>query len=183
VAVIVFIFHLLRSSQARKRFAFLLVTGLLLGWYIGNPFLNRITVAVWQTRFTSLDSTGRRELALADWQAFLDHPLAGVGVGLSKQYHAAAVGSAAAAHTEFSRTLAEHGLLGILSTVILFGLLGVGYVRNKHGLGRAIAATFATWSLSLMVHSGMRFVAISLGIALAMALWQVSLEDEIGEEA
>jgi O-antigen ligase len=183
LAVTVFIFHLLRSPQARNRFAFLLITGLLLGWYVGNPLLNRITAAMWQTRFTSLDSTGRMELVLADWQAFLDHPLAGAGVGLSKQYHAEAVDSAVTAHTEFSRTLAEHGLLGVLSTLILLGLLVVSYVRNKRGLGRALAATFAIWSLSLMVHSGMRFVAISLGIALALAVWQVSLDDGIGGEA
>lgn len=183
LAVTAFIFHLLSSSQARNRFAFLLIAGLLLGWYVGNPLLNRITAAMWQTRFTSLDSTGRMELVLADWQAFLDHPLAGAGVGLSKQYHAEAGDSAVTAHTEFSRTLAEHGLLGILSTLILFGLLVVGYVRNKRGLGRAMAATFAIWSLSLMVHSGMRFVAISLGVALALAVWQVSLDDGIGEEA
>jgi hypothetical protein len=29
----------------------------------------------------------------------------------------------------------------------------------------------------------MRFVAISLGIALALAVWQVSLDDGIGGEA
>jgi O-antigen ligase len=49
----------------------------------------------------------------------LDHPFVGVGVGRAKEERIEATGDVVASHSEVSRLLAEHGMLGILSLLIL----------------------------------------------------------------
>lgn len=171
-------FFLVRSPVGRSRFLFLALTGLIVGTVFIAPSLDQITTQVWQDRFTSLDTTGRLELAAADMQAFLDHPLTGVGVGLSDEYHKLVLGRPVAAHTEISRMLAEHGLLGGASLVLLLILLLNRFWNVPWGLNKALTAAFLIWGLSVMVHSAMRFIAIPYILSLALVAWQIEATPE-----
>jgi hypothetical protein len=50
---------------------------------------------------------------------YVDHPIVGVGVGRAREERIEATGDVVASHSEVSRLLAEHGMLGVLSLLIL----------------------------------------------------------------
>jgi hypothetical protein len=173
LALAVFAFHLMKTPRARRRllllftlFGVVLVAGI-------YPFLDDFTGGSLSERFSDLDTTGRFEAAQADMEAFRESPYLGVGVGQSGQFHQERLGFEVAAHTEYTRLLAEHGLFGILAFGILAWMLLNRYAANQPGLGRAMAAALAVWALSIMTHSAMRIAAIPLAIALAFVLWRL----------
>lgn len=63
--------------------------------------------------------SGRLEIFDADIEIFKDNILTGVGPGMSSQVRMETQGIEAAAHIEYSRMLAEHGLFGILAMAIM----------------------------------------------------------------
>ena len=68
-----------------------------------------------------LDLTGRALIYEIDLNIFFDHILTGVGPGQAKDLRQVyGYGKRVAAHTEYSRMLAEHGILGLFSLFILF---------------------------------------------------------------
>lgn len=83
------------------------------------PAVNAYTGGKLAERFTEKEMSGREELALIDWKIFEEYPLFGVGVGISSYFHPGGT----TAHTEFTRALAEHGLLGLIAYICLAWLL------------------------------------------------------------
>lgn len=174
IALAVFGVHAVQSRRARGRFLALVAVATVMLVVVIFPWLNNFTRGVLALRLVELDSTGRLEAAAADWQTFLDNPVAGVGVGLGADFRPANL----AAHTEYSRLIAEHGLFGIGVLLILGWMLLKRYVANAPGLARGIAAGFAVWGLSVMVHSAMRLEAIPLALTLAFISWRVTRAEE-----
>lgn len=173
LALAVFGIHLLSNRRARTSFlalfalfAVLLVAGV-------YPFLDQFTSGTLSERFSDIDTTGRLELAQIDLQVFLENPFAGVGVGQAATYNQGFFGVGLAAHTEFTRLLAEHGLFGIVALFILTWMAVKRYHANERGLGRAMTAALVVWALSVMLHSAMRLAAIPLTYSLALVLWQL----------
>lgn len=165
--------HLLRDPRVRWRFILLLGAVYLLGMFFVLPSLNEFTDGLFELRFTDLNTTGRLEAAQADLQAFIDNPLTGAGVGFAEGYRQQIFGRTLAAHTEFTRMLAEHGALGLISLVLLIWMLLRRYIDTSPGINRAIVAACAVWATSVMMQSAMRIVAVSLVAALALIAWQV----------
>lgn len=64
-------------------------------------------------------SSGRLRIIQSDITLFINHPFWGVGVGQSSVYRQQYKYPFPLAHTEFSRLLSEHGLLGVLLIGIL----------------------------------------------------------------
>jgi O-antigen ligase len=174
LALMVFGFHLMRSPQSRRFFALLAVGGFAL-LLVVFPRLDSYTAGVLGDRFSELDSTGRLEAAEADLTAFRDNPLVGTGVGLAVEYRVDYEGVGLAAHTEFTRLLAEHGLFGILTLFVLVWMLLKRYAANSPGLSRAMTAALAVWSMSIMAHSALRMVSIATILALALVSWRLEL--------
>lgn len=173
LALAAFGLHLTTTPRARRRFLALFVlfgAALLMLIY---PFLEDFTGGSFSQRFADLDTTGRLEVALTDVELFLDNPVVGVGVGRSTEYHDIGRSTTVAAHTEFTRLLAEHGLFGILAIAIIVYMLVKQYLANHSGLARAMTAALAVWSMSTMLHSGTRLAVIPLTIALALAMWRL----------
>jgi hypothetical protein len=173
LALAVFGFHLMKTPRARRRllmifalFAVILIAGV-------YPFLDDFTGGSLSERFRDLDTTGRREAAEVDLRAFQEHPAIGVGVGQADEYHRDYLGYSLAAHTEYTRMLAEHGLAGIFALGLLAWMLLNRYIANQPGYGRAISAALAVWAASIMVHSAMRVAAIPLAMALALVFWRL----------
>lgn len=137
------------------------------------PSLDNFTGGSLTERFRDLDTTGRLETAIVDMQIFSENLILGVGVGRSTEYHNTIRGISLAAHTEFTRLLAEHGLLGLLIIALMIGMLARRYEANQPGLGRGLTAALAVWAISIMFHSAMRLAVIPLAIALALVCWRL----------
>lgn len=179
LAFAAFGFHIMNTPRARRRFLvlFILFGTILLAFVY--PFLDDFTGGSLSERFSDLDTTGRLEAATTDLQVFVDNPVLGVGVGVSTEYHETIDGISLAAHTEFTRMLAEHGLFGILAIAIVIWMLVSRYLANHRGVSRGLTAAFAIWAMSIMVHSAMRLAVIPLAIALGLVLWRLQ---EAGKE-
>jgi len=178
LALAVFGFHLMGSRGSRGRFLLIVVFFAILLTAVIFPSLDNFTGGMLAARFESTDTTGRLEAAQADLRAFLSNPIVGLGVGQSIDYHRDVLGLGLAAHTEFTRLLAEHGLFGILAVAILFWMLISRYIANRPGLERAMSAAFATWAVSAMLHTAMRVAVAPLAIALALVVWRLEVAAE-----
>ncbi len=122
------------------------------------PRLERVTGGLMASRFSNTRLTGRERLIEADLTAFAENPVLGVGPGQAREYRRR-VFDASAAHTEFSRLLAEHGLFGILAIMILLWM-GAQHILQQHSpKGRGVAAAMICWSFLFMAVSAMRLVA------------------------
>lgn len=184
LALMVFGFHLMRTSRDRWRFLGVLVIAVPLFIWGIFPSLETYTGGTISQRFSDLDTTGRLEAAIGDLTAFRENPILGTGVGLATDYRSVTMEIDLAAHTEYTRLLAEHGLFGLAVILIMVIILLKRYAAASPGLNRATMAALAVWSMSIMAHSAMRTVAISFAFAIALAAWQLEArqEEEVTEQ-
>ena len=111
--------------------------------------------------------SGREQLAEADWEVFMEFPVFGVGVGISNYFHP----GGATAHTEYTRALAEHGLLGVAAYLSLLWLLlrraaAILEARESRPY-RGLLLALLVWPLTYMVVNAMRTSAPGLSIGMA----------------
>jgi hypothetical protein len=171
------ILHSMRNSRGRlAAMALLLLLGLA-GGYLIFPRLNAFTGGMIQQRFIQLDPTLRLEIARADLEVWFANPVFGAGPGLSKVSRLELHGYEVAAHTEYSRALAEHGIAGLMALLVLLGMAARGYVRAPTVEAQIWIAALLAWPLMEMTHAAMRIAAISLMLGLAMVRWKV--EDDV----
>jgi len=118
------------------------------------------------TRYEDANSTGRSTIAELDMEVFWSHPLFGVGTGRSSEFRGQGHLAQAAAHTEFTRVLAEHGALGVIALGLLAGILYQAYRRSVSHWNRLMIAGLSIWSLTTMVHAATRISAVTVMLAL-----------------
>jgi O-antigen ligase len=159
---------LLRNPATRLKFvAYLLIAGLAATFLI-YPFLNRLTGQALSERFANTTLTGRTEIAAADLAIWRENWLLGTGVGQAAFARADFGFEGYNAHTEYTRLLAEHGLLGFGALGALLATIGRSFWRQR-GLSRALAAGMLAWALAFMAVSAMRLAAPSFLIGLSLA--------------
>ena len=94
-----------------------------------------------------------------DINIFHDNVFTGVGPGqafkLRKEY---GYGKQVAAHTEYSRMLAEHGILGLISLIILIAVSIFHLSKHNSVTNKFIRILFGILALLTMGHSAMRLV-------------------------
>ena len=104
-----------------------------------------------------MDLTGRAEIYLIDMEIFFDNIFTGVGPGqanhLREHY---GYSKHVAAHTEYSRMLAEHGILGLISLLILIGVISHHFIIFGPKHTKFLKILFGLLSLITMSHSAMR---------------------------
>jgi hypothetical protein len=164
-AIVGFLFLI---TDARSRLKLLLVAALLfvVAHYVLLPKLDTFTSGTLSERFQDTDPTGRDSLVQSDLRIWADHPVLGVGPGQAKQHRQL---HGVAAHTEFSRLLAEHGSAGLAALVLLL-FTAVRNVRRPPGQReKAIVAALLGWSFLYMVNAAMRLVAPSFAFGLTFA--------------
>lgn len=167
-ALAVGIVLLLRDRQSRNAVLLRAILIGLIGVYLMFPALNAFTGGALAKRFSDPSLTGRERLIKADLMAFAENPLFGAGPGQAKIYHARTFGFKST-HTEYTRLLAEHGTLGLIS-LILLGVMVVQRLRRRASLlSIALSMTFTTWALLFLVHAAMRLAAPSVLFALGAA--------------
>ena len=104
-----------------------------------------------------LDLTGRLQIYKIDLEIFSDNILTGVGPGqASRLRENYGYGGVVAAHTEFSRMLAEHGMLGLCSLLILLGIPIYYILEENFKKNKMIKILFGVLTLLTMFHSAMR---------------------------
>jgi hypothetical protein len=171
-AVTVGTIFLLRDPRSRAYFFGSVVMVGLLAILVIFPALNRFTGGTLDDRFQDFETTGRWEIVQADWIAFTDEPLLGVGLGQSVFYHELTF-RLAAAHTEYSRVLAEHGTFGILALGILLWMASGPFLGKFTNREKAVRVAFMTWSLVLMTHAATRIAAPAVLFGLALSNYQL----------
>jgi len=106
-------------------YAFLIIGGISM---IGFNYVNDASEGLLEMRFKGESMynkdksnllSGRLEIFDADIEIFKNNVLTGVGPGMSAQVRSETQGIEAAAHIEYSRLLAEHGILGIVAMMIM----------------------------------------------------------------
>lgn len=167
-----FIFLLRRPGKIIRPLFVLLIILVVLG-YVVFPQLEGLTGGALSARFMDIDPVSRVSLAEADFQLFLANPIAGVGPGMASNLRAGF--GVVAAHTEYSRILAEHGILGILSMLILVVLLIRALFKGRSAMAQAWVVASAGWAAVEMSHAAMRIVAIAFMLGFAFVTFE--LED------
>ena len=172
VMLVLMFAHYLRSPRVRiAALAALLVFGLV-GGYVVFPRLNAFTGGKLEERFANLDLTLRGQIARADLTLWSANPWLGVGPGLSATDRIDILGVGDAAHTEYTRLLAEHGTAGLLAILVLLLMPIRAYLRAPGLESQAWVSALLGWSLMEMSHAAMRMVAISFLFGLALVNWE-----------
>jgi hypothetical protein len=141
-----------------------LFTSSLTNGVLTNRYLNKNTFGEKKEDITS----GRKGYLKLELQAFIDNPFWGVGVGGSKYYRDLhTTRYKGSSHNELSRLLSEHGLIGVLSIMLL---LYIPIKKNikSNTLQKAFSFSFfLLWFLTIN-HSAMRiaFPAFIYGLTL-----------------
>ncbi len=103
------------------------------------------------------DLTGRTELYKIDFLIFSDNIFTGVGPGQANLKRIDyGYGRSSAAHTEYSRMLAEHGFPGMVSLFILLGFPFYFFYYSNNATTKLIIIYFSILILLTMFHSAMR---------------------------
>jgi len=104
-----------------------------------------------------LDFSGRVEIYSIDLAIFNDYLFTGVGPGQATELRETyGYSKIISAHTEFSRMLAEHGILGLISLLILLGMPIYYFITPSSAQIKAIRILFSLMALLTMFHSAMR---------------------------
>ena len=164
-------FHYIRDRHQRGAFVLLF---LVLGPITANLVLPRLdawTEGRLKERFQSFDTTGRKDIAASELELWSENPFIGVGTGMSSyaRYYRGLGG--AAAHTEFTRLLAEHGSFGAVAVLILLYICFHAYRSAPDVVARAWVAILTGWAFVEMAHAAMRIAAISLLVGMATIRW------------
>ncbi|HSV73495.1 MAG TPA: O-antigen ligase family protein [Chthonomonadales bacterium] len=163
----------LRDPAQALRYALSVATAAIVFMVVVFPALNAYTGGALEARFEDTRGTGREEIARADLEVWRNHFVLGVGPGQSAGQREDAAG--AAAHTEYTRLLSEHGVFGLFALLLMLGTAVVAVLRAPPGAPRALTAAMAAWALLFMLHAAMRLVLPSLLLGLCLA--RVRAED------
>lgn len=119
-------------------------------------------------RYEKAGTTGRNNIAEGDIGLFETHPLFGVGSGRAPELRTGEGEhlDSAAAHTEFTRLLAEHGVFGLATIVLIVVMLAQSYRWSLSYWNRLMIVAFSIWSLTTMLHAATRIGAVSVMLAL-----------------
>lgn len=100
--------------------------------------------------------TGREKILASEIDFFLEHPVFGIGVAKGMEERKEATGETVVSHNEVTRMLAEHGSLGIMALLILFGTPLILYLDNRDHI--YLLSFLAFWLLTIN-HAAMRLAA------------------------
>ena len=152
-------------KDRRSRVKVILISAILIGVanYIVLPRLDNLTGGALSTRLRTTDPTGRDRIAFEELEIWKENPVLGVGPGQARAL------TRAAAHTEFTRLVAEHGSLGFIALllVITMGLRNLKGARTAKN--KALVVAMMGWSFLFMVNAGMRLAAPSFAFGLGFA--------------
>jgi O-antigen ligase len=165
----------------RRKVLSVVVTGLIiLALFVAViiPKMENFTHGDLGARFTDTSTTGRWQIIKRDLELWQENFLFGVGPGRSatERYQidrpkivGPSTSAFVAAHSEYTRLLAEHGVLGLMAFLLLGFMFLQAWLRAPTPLAKGLTLAFMLWSLAEMGHAAMRLAAISFFYALPFA--------------
>ena len=118
--------------------------------------------------------TGREEIWDSEIDDFLDNPVFGIGVAKAQEIREVKSGGLIiASHSEISRTLAEHGILGIVALLIVLFTPIFLFIDNKQHIYMFCFLLF--WLLTIN-HAAMRIAASAFVYSLTLLKVQIDKE-------
>ncbi|MDX1664354.1 MAG: O-antigen ligase family protein [Candidatus Promineifilaceae bacterium] len=181
-AILAGLFFLIRERRFQLTVLALTVAVAAAAYFFILPAIDDYTGGRVVPRFQDFDTTGRDELVLSDLRIFMDYPFTGVGPGQTRPYHARLQIGATLTHTEYSRLLSEHGLLGLLALLLLAWMAAERLFKPVPHEERGYRVGFTMWGLLFMAWAATRLVAPSFAFALGAARLLVDERPE-NEEA
>ncbi|MET3028146.1 O-antigen ligase family protein [Flavobacterium sp. UW10123] len=183
IICLLFLLYYFSNAKGRSKFALVFVLTIALGSGIWG-YSSLQTRGLIEKRYSNKDALGREkkdrlggreEIMDADITLFLENPIVGVGVGLSKEKRADQLGVAVASHNEITRLFSEHGLLGIFALLIIGVTPFVFYIENRQHL--YFLSFYFFWLLTIN-HAAMRTAAPAFIYALSLLFVQVKIPEE-----
>jgi O-Antigen ligase len=159
-------FYLMRKPGARIRIVAVIGAIVLVGNFFLLPRLDAFTGGALSTRFMNTSSTGRDKIVMIDLDIWRNNLILGVGPGVAMLHRYRAY-KWIAAHTEFSRLLAEHGVFGLVAIALLIAMAVQAMRRANTVMGKALAAAMIGWTFLFLLVDGMRMAAPSLTFGLS----------------
>jgi len=118
--------------------------------------------------------SGREDIWNSEMDDFLDHPVFGVGVGKALEIREEkSGGNIIASHSEISRTLAEHGMMGIIALLIVLFTPIFLFLNNQQHVYMFCFILF--WLLTIN-HAAMRIAAPAF--VYSLSLLKVYMDEE-----
>lgn len=149
-------------GQRRRLLGLVAVAGVL-GALLVFPALDAFTGGKLTQRFQQAELSHRESYMMEDLDMWLRYPLYGVGVGISRFGHS----GLAAPHTELSRLLAEHGLLGAAALLVLVAAAVRRFRTAQDRTEKAFLTVMLVWSFLYMMVNALRLAAPGLAFGLA----------------
>ncbi len=154
------------KTKFKLRVLAVAVLVLIIAHYLVLPSLDDYTGGALSERFSSLNLTGRDRLIRGDLRAWEENPIFGVGPGRARFSRGEFYREGVAAHTEFSRLLAEHGMWGLAALFTLLFIAIKNFRQARGGVHKALLSAATAWSLLFMTNAAMRLVAPSFVFGL-----------------
>ncbi len=167
IGVMAACFFLVRNRRTFVTTASVAVLALLLAWLVVLPALDRFTGGQVSARFAEKGFSNRENIATQDLILFAKHPVLGVGPGMGKFARKQEFGGGGAAHTEFTRLLSEHGILGVIAGLILFGMTLKQLALAGTPQAKALRVTALVFSFLFMAAAAMRVALPGFVLGLA----------------
>jgi hypothetical protein len=151
---------LINNKQTLMRLVFAIFLFSAAAYFI-LPRLDAMTGGKLTERFMNTEPSGRQEIMLSDLKSWKESIVFGIGPGMGTVHGREIAGETvyAAAHTEFSRLLGEHGLFG------LFSLLFLGIMFWKR-LSSGLSPMDKSIVAALGIFTGLYFSASAMRTAL-----------------
>ncbi len=173
MGLLLIVIYLNTNIRAKAKLLFMALLGVLLSFSIWS-YTALQTDGLIENRYRNEDAagrekesnlTGRETLIATELQMFYDNPIFGVGVGRNREIREEEAGIVAASHNELSRTLAEHGMLGVLGLLILIFVPLSNFSSNRENI--FLLSFFFFWALTIN-HAAMRIAAPAFVYALSL---------------
>jgi len=150
------------KTKTIKNFRMIILVGLIIIlWNISTEITSGLMEERYRSTFVinelgQIGGSSRIDIMLTDIDIFFDNYVIGVGPGMAKhlrdQYF---YGKAVAAHSEVTRILAEHGIIGLLGLFALGVFIFKEYFRRRDQ-NQVIYVCFVVIAVLTMLHSAMR---------------------------
>jgi len=175
VMIVILLFFIYKNSNSTGRFKLNLLfvfMGLVFAviWF----YTSLQTSGLIDKRYANQDAmgrvkesklTGREEIMESELDAFLDNPVFGIGVAKGLELRYEQTGQIITSHNEITRTIAEHGSLGIMALIIVFFTPIFLYLDNKQHVYLFCFVFF--WLLTIN-HAAMRIAAPAFVYSLSL---------------
>lgn len=136
--------------------------------FIGFYYVNEVSGGLLEMRFKGESMynkeksnmfSGREEIFQEDMEIFEGNYLTGVGPGMASEKRGEISGVESAAHIEYSRMLAEHGMFGVIAILIIVLFPVVIFLKLKSTDNKVILILCVVFVFVTLGHAAMRTAA------------------------